>query len=116
MTDLLFVHTDDKLTDLCSTKLSQYFQVHRAIDGLSAVRKVRRHKPKIVISEYDLPLLSGRALVKFVRSYPPTTSSVFIFFSKQEFVPEALNLGANAWLATTSSSPQLLIDHVLHYV
>lgn len=114
MINLLFVHTDEKLSRLYSNKLAQHFKVHSAVDGLTAIRKIRQHHPRAVISDYHLPFLSGRALVKFVRSYPPTASSPFIFLSKSDFAPEALNLGANAWLVAADSSPEILVEQTFY--
>lgn len=93
-------------------RLNNHFGVQTAVDGLSAVRKVREYTPRVIVSDYDLPLLSGKALLKFVRSHSPTASSPFIFLTKSEFDPDALNLGANDWLIQHHTNPSLLIERI----
>ena len=115
MINVLFVHPDEKLSFLYLGKLKEHFRTHVAVDGLSAVRKVREHAPKIVVSDYDLPFLSGIALAKFVRNYPPTAASPFIFLSKRRFDSEALNLGASDWVMQHESSPEFIIER-MHYL
>lgn len=116
MIDLLFVHPDQKLSDLYARTLSKHFRVHCAVDGLSAVRKTRVHLPKIVVTEYELPLLSGSALVKFIRSHPSTAQSLLIFLSSKNFDHHALNLGANVWLPQHESTPEKLLTTIATYV
>ncbi|OGE81586.1 MAG: hypothetical protein A3H72_03050 [Candidatus Doudnabacteria bacterium RIFCSPLOWO2_02_FULL_48_8] len=114
MREILFVHPDEKLLVIYQQKLKPHFKVHSAVDGLSAVRKIRLISPQAVISEYRLPLLSGKALVRFVRSYSPTATIPFIFFSQEHFDPQALNLGANDWLSQQTTPPDVVIEKI-HY-
>lgn len=116
MTDILFVHPDRKLTEIYRQKLKAHFRVHTAMDGLAAVRMVRSIKPQAVISDYRLPLLSGRNLVRFVRNFTPTRQSSFIFLTRHDFDDQALNFGANDWISLDAASPDLLIEKTYYHL
>jgi DNA-binding response OmpR family regulator len=114
MLEILFVNPDVKLTNLYGRRLGEHFRVHTAVDGLSAVRMVRAVTPKAIISDYHLPLMSGKSLIYFVRNHKPTQSSPFIFLTKHDFDHDALSLGANDWIALHAATPDLVIER-MHY-
>lgn len=116
MVEILFVHSDGKLTSLYQRKMRDHFRVHTAVDGLSAVRMIRATKPKAIISDYHLPLLSGKALITFARSFEPTKSSPFIFLSKHDFNHQVLDLGANDWIPLHTATPDLVIERTYYHL
>ncbi len=116
MINILFVHPDHKLTDIYRQRLKDHFRVHTAVDGLSAVRMVRNFLPRAVISDYHLPLLSGRNLVRFVRNFTPTQQSSFIFLTKHDFDDQALNFGANDWVPLNLATPELIIEKIYYHL
>ena len=116
MLEILFVHPDDRLSSLYRQRLMAHFKVHTASDGLSAVRKIRAYSPKLIISDYHLPFISGKSLIRFVRNFKPTAFSPFIFLSSADFDGDVLGLGANDWIPLSSASPDLIIEKTYYYL
>lgn len=108
---VLFAHSDPKLVDLYHPRLAPYFSVDWALDGLSALRKLKLSKPGLVVSDYYLPLLSGLGLLKFVHRsvFPPIP---FIFLASTGNMGHALSQGANDWLDLSKASPDMLIEKI----
>lgn len=115
MTKILIVNPDQKLVEIFKPNLSRYFLVDSATDGLSALRKLKVRLPDVVVSEYQMSRLSGRALLKFVRGHKTLQAIPFIFLTNHPAAAEALSLGASDWLATSTSS-DLLIERIHHHL
>lgn len=113
---ILFIHPDVKLTRLYEPMLARHFAFDSAHDGLTGLRKIRLIQPRVIISDYQLPFLSGLALLRFVRRSPQLGSTPFIFFSDHHVVPDALSLGANDWINSSFSSPELLINKIYNHL
>ena len=113
---ILFVHSDEKLTALYKPRLSNYFFVDSARNGLSAVRKIRLHKPRLIISDYELPLLSGLALLRFVRSHPNLFAIPFVFLTDSLNVQDALSSGANDYLFKKFANPDAVVEKIYHHL
>jgi DNA-binding response OmpR family regulator len=116
MLKLLFANPDTKLTQIYNQRMQGHFLVDSVHDGLSALRSIKIHRPAIIVSEYHLPLLSGLALLRFVRTNQNMTGMPFIFLSNHDDNTEALSFGANDWLETKSSHPDFLLDRIYHHL
>lgn len=116
MHQLLFFHPDQKLVKIYERGLGEHFIFDSAHDGLSALRKIRLMKPKIIVSSYHLPRLSGTALLKFVRNHPTLSPVPFIFLSDHGDVSDALGQGASEWVALDTATPNLLIEKALTHL
>jgi CheY-like chemotaxis protein len=116
MYTILFVQSDPKLVQLYLPSLSRHFAVDPALDGLSALRKLRLVRPGLIISDYHLPHLSGLALLKFVRSTPGFGPIPFIFLADNGNNRDALSLGANDWLEKSQATPDTLIDLIYRQI
>jgi two-component system response regulator AdeR len=112
MFKILFAQSDPKLVELYRSRLSRHFGVDSALDGLTAVRKFRLNQPRVVVSDYHLPRLSGLALLKFVRSTAGFAPTPFLFLAQDVDADKALNLGANDCLDLSSTTPDLLIEKI----
>ncbi|MEJ0021789.1 MAG: response regulator [Candidatus Doudnabacteria bacterium] len=112
MFNVLFAHSDPKIVDLYHPRLAVHFSVDSAHDGLTALRKLKLAKPGLVVSDYDLPLLSGLALLKFCRRQSAYASIPFIFLADIANAQQALSSGANDWLQLSSVTPDLLIGRI----
>lgn len=108
MHQLVLIHSDPKLVDLHVKGLSRYFRVDSAYDGLSGLRLIREKNPNLVISDYDLPRLSGSGLVRFVRSHPKLHRIPYIILSSGSPLPESLDLGVTEWLTPKIASDELI--------
>ncbi|MBX4191540.1 MAG: response regulator [Candidatus Doudnabacteria bacterium] len=116
MIRILFAHPDQKLSSLYSQRMQEHFNVDSVHDGLSALRRIRLQTPSIIISEYYLPLLSGITLLKFVRSNSNYSAVPFIFLTEHNDNTGALSLGANDWLDSHASHPNMLLDRIYHHL
>ena len=116
MHDLLFIHPNPKLQGLYKNHLKNYFNVDSAVDGLDGLRKFKIKKPQIVVSEYDLPLLSGISLLRFIRNQSQAVHIPFIFLSVQQPVADSLNSGANDWLVINDSTPDILVARCFQHL
>ncbi len=112
---ILFVHPDPKLVSLYGPHLTRYFSLDSAYDGLTAVRLAKLNKPSIIVSEYDLPMLSGLSFLKFIRSHRDFSHVPFLFFSATADAESGLSLGANE-LIDRRSSPEELIERIYHHL
>jgi DNA-binding response OmpR family regulator len=116
MLSILFVHPDQKLSQIYTRHMLDHFLVDSARDGLMALRKFNANPPALVVSEYHLPLLSGISLLGFVRRHKQNHSIPFLFFSDHWDNSEALNLGANDWISINSAHPELLLDKIYYHL
>lgn len=116
MIKVLFAHSDDKLVELYSKRLGRQFLFDSALDGLTALRKIKLTMPGLIVSDYDLPYLSGPALLRFLRSNVIYAPIPFIFFTNQQNAHQALSLGANDWLGLSGATPDLLAEKIYHHI
>ena len=105
MRKVLFVYPEGKLHNLYKGKLSEFYTVQSAFDGLQGVRFLPQIKPQAVVSAYDLPKLSGLGLLDFVRKSKIFSHLPFVFISASDLNEQSLTLGANQWLKTSKTSP-----------
>lgn len=115
MPGILLIHADQKLAAIYQKHLEPHFNVDSAHDGLSGLRLIKHLKPRLIISDLDLPFMSGLALLQFVRKHPEMYATPFIFLSNASMPHEALNLGASAWLNQQEHSPEHLLPYVIQH-
>ena len=109
MHSIVFIHPNEKLLGIYRNKLSNYFSIDSASDGLSGLRLIKSRMPSLVISDYQMPKLSGVTILKHIRSHPTLSHIPYIFLSASHPDPECLGLGASDWLLVSESTPELLI-------
>jgi two-component system response regulator YesN len=75
------------------------FNIVEAENGLEALELVKIHKPKIVFSDINMPLMNGFELIQNVKELNRATS-VIIFSGDKDFnhAIEALRLGVTDYL------------------
>lgn len=112
MANILFIHPDRKLIEIYQKHFAQNFTIDSAHDGLTGLRKIRKGKPRLIISEHDLPFMSGLALLQYVRKHPRLYGTPFLFLTNALMPDEALGLGATAWLRQREFSPEQLVPHI----
>jgi len=103
---MLFIHPDHKIAVIYKNALGETFQVDSASDGLQGLRLIQKRKPDIIISEYNLPILSGESLLRFVRNHHELFAVPFIFLSTYHPAAETLGLAANEWVVINDISPE----------
>jgi DNA-binding response OmpR family regulator len=113
---ILFIHTDPKLVQLYQQGLEKHFLFDSANDGLAALRKIRVYRPSLIVSEMNLPSVSGMAILRYVRKHPHFSTIPFVFFSDELDAQEALSLGATDWLDRRFVSPHQLLDKIFNHL
>lgn len=116
MNRILFVHPDQKLSQIYTRHMGQYFQIDSAFDGLAALRRLKLSRPNLVVSDYQLPLLSGISLLKFMRNNETYRALPFIFLTDHHDNSDALSFGANDWLEARATHPELLIEKIYQHI
>jgi DNA-binding response OmpR family regulator len=110
-TILLIINDPDRLESL-STGLRQIgYKVVSADDGRMGFRLVRRESPDLVISEMNLPVISGLELCRMIRADRELWSTPLIFLSakgeESSNLVEILRAGADECLADVSDHEYL---------
>jgi CheY-like chemotaxis protein len=116
MFKILFAHPDSKLVQIYTPYLSRHFSVDSAHDGLVALRKIKLLQPHLIVSDCNLPSLSGLALLKFVRSHSVFGTVPFMFLATSGDTHQALTLGANDWLDLNKTTPEILTEKIFNHL
>ena len=116
MPHILFAHSDQKTSRVYGGYLTKHFSLDSAFDGLTALRKFKQSQPNLIVSAYDLPILSGTGLLKFVRTKSNYPAIPFLFFAGSGDPALALSLGANDWLDLRKTTPDLLIEKIYYHL
>ena len=116
MLRILFAHPDEKLVGIYKRRLSPSFSIDSASDGLSAFRLINRSRPNLILSDYDLPVISGVKLLKYVRLHPVMYGTPFIFLTSREPLDDVLGLGATDWIHTPGTSPNEVIEKMIYHL
>jgi|GEM_PF-2562681 DNA-binding response OmpR family regulator len=116
MLRILFTHPNQKLSAIYLRHLGDHFDVDVSHDGLMALRKFKLNAPAAVISDYNLPLLSGLSLLRYVRRQPEFEAIPFIFLTDHADNSHALSFGANDWIDYRSIHPDYLVARIYHHL
>lgn len=70
-------------------------------DGEDGLRKLITQPAQLVIADYNMPKLDGIALLRAVRTHPPTSKVAYIMLTgraDKELVQKAVQFGVNNYL------------------
>src|ERR671918_406614 len=83
--------------------------VGHAVDGADAVSKVAELRPDVVLMDVRMPVLNGLEATKRILNEPDTVTKVLVLttFDLDEYVYEALQLGASGFLLKDASAREL---------
>jgi DNA-binding NarL/FixJ family response regulator len=88
--------------------------VGEAADGQEAIDLVEQHHPDVVLMDLSLPLLSGVAATKRIRSMAPDTAVLVLsMLSDETAVSSALSAGARGYLVKDCTTSEI-VDAVRH--
>ena len=80
-----------------------------AADGLEAIEIFKKNKPKLVITDINMPKMSGLEMAKKIKSEEPDTKIIYITaFNEKEYLIEAINIGVFRYLPKPTKVNQLL--------
>jgi CheY-like chemotaxis protein len=95
---ILVVEDDDQVRGFLGTLLEdQGYEVTGAANGLEAVDQLARKRFALVVTDVDMPALSGLDLVKRMRELTPGTPAI-VLSADAERRSDALAAGAVAFL------------------
>jgi putative two-component system response regulator len=86
------------------------YSVETAVDGVSALEKLRRFLPRFIICDLEMPNMSGIELCRHIRQRPSTQYTYFILLTKTsdaESVQAGLDGGADDYLSKPFSFEEL---------
>lgn len=106
---ILLVDDHEVVRKGIATLLTSRWEVcGEASDGLEAVSKTAELKPDLVILDLSMPVMSGTAAARRIRSILPETKILFLSMHDSETVAELTRLaGADACVSKRSSAAEL---------
>ena len=90
--------------------------VGEAVDGLEALRKVKRLKPDLMLLDLSMPRMNGLSVLLDAKSYLPEIKILVLTIHQSEaYVMETFEAGADGYCSKNDSRSELLvaIDSVL---
>ncbi len=91
--------------------------VGEAVDGLEALRKVKRLKPDLMLLDLSMPRMNGLSVLLDAKSYLPEIKILVLTIHQSEpYVMETFEAGADGYCSKNDSRDELLvaIDSVLN--
>lgn len=89
---ILVVDDNPTILKLICQSLENCGEVITATDGADALMKAIELKPALVISDYSMPVMDGRALFEKLRARKETQNIPFVFLASQKEVDERLRM------------------------
>ena len=90
--------------------------VGEAVDGLEALRMVKRLKPDLMLLDLSMPRMNGLSVLLDAKTYQPGIKTLVLTIHQSEtYVLEAFEAGADGYCSKNDSREELLvaIDSVL---
>ena len=82
--------------------------IGEAADGHDALRQVRTHQPDVLVSDIEMPGLTGLELAaQLVRDESPTRVLIITTFARHGYVQRARHLGVSGYLLKDAPSVEL---------
>lgn len=82
--------------------------VAEAADGVDALRQVRSHKPDVLVSDIEMPGMTGLELAAtLARDELPTRVLIITTFARHGYVQRARHLGVSGYLLKDAPSDEL---------
>lgn len=114
---ILVVEDDRFLRELISKKLNaeKEYDIIQAVDGESAIKKVKEEKPSLVLLDLILPGIDGFEVLSKIKNDPETMDISVVILSnlgQREEVDKGLELGAIDFLIKAHFTPGEIIKKV----
>ncbi len=108
---MVIAEGNEQLREMLSDIFHSYFRIEATGDGAEALRLVEECAPKLIISGYNLPGLTGIELCRKVKSLPAMAGTPYVFVtshSADNEVLEGLNAGADDYVTLPFDVRQLM--------
>jgi len=89
---ILVVDDNPSILKLVCRSLEKCGEVLTASDGADALMKAIEIKPNLIISDYSMPVMDGRALFEKLRARKETQNIPFVFLASQKEIDERLRM------------------------
>ena len=89
---ILVVDDNPTILQLLCQTLEKCGEIITAADGADALMKTIEGKPDLVISDYTMPVMDGRALFDKLRARKETQNIPFVFLASQKDIDERLRM------------------------
>ncbi len=87
---ILIVDDNPTILKLVAQSLDKCGELITASDGADALMKAIELKPDLIISDYSMPVMDGRALFEKLRARKETQDIPFVFLASQKEIDERL--------------------------
>jgi CheY-like chemotaxis protein len=89
---ILVVDDNPVILQLITRSLEKCGELITATDGADALMKAIDLKPDLIVSDYSMPVMNGRALFEKLRARKETQSIPFVFLASQKEIDEHLRM------------------------
>ena len=108
---VLFVEDEDDLREALQSAIGdEFLKFITARDGEDGLKKFKKYKPDIVVTDIMMPILDGLSLTKEIKHIAKQTPVVILSaFSEKERLLKAIDVGVDKYIIK-SIDPDILLD------
>jgi CheY-like chemotaxis protein len=113
---IMIVEDDSFVMDIYKTKLLQAkFEVVEAMNGVEAMKKIKKIRPDLVLLDIMMPYMDGLEVLKNMKNDPNLKNIPTILLtnlSQKEDVDKGMALGADDYLIKSHFTPSEVLEKI----